>query len=83
MIYKISKYKFYEKWERPCDYMRENKFSPTEFVDVILISMENPNKKKVITVKLDEFNPNDYKIGFKYDIKKFLWFEKWEWLQPE
>ncbi|WP_323705928.1 hypothetical protein P3U41_05875 [Mammaliicoccus sciuri] len=48
-----------------------------------MVNIEKTSKRKSITMPASEFNPNDYKIGYKYDIKKFLWFEKWSWVQPD
>lgn len=76
MIYKISKHNYIKKYE----YYSEMYFN---YVDVILVSIEKPKKRKSIRIPTSEFNPDDYQIGFKYDIKKFLWFEKWNWLQPD
>lgn len=76
MIYKISKHNHHKKY----DFHSRTYFN---YVDVILINIENPTKRKSITIPTSEFNPDDYQIGFKYDIKKFLWLEKWNWLQPD
>ncbi|QDJ97535.1 hypothetical protein PALS1_101 [Staphylococcus phage PALS_1] len=81
MIYKISKHNYYSRFE-PSNYPTDEGFAYIDYVDVILIGVENIRKRKVITLKVDEFNPDDYKIGHKYNIIKILWFEKWEWLKP-
>lgn len=81
MIYKISKHNYYNRFEPSTSFLDEG-FAYIDYVDVILISVENPKKRKVITLKVNEFNPDDYKVGHKYNIIKILWFEKWEWLKP-
>lgn len=81
MIYKISKHNYYSRFE-PSTHPPDEGFVYVDYVDVIFIGIDNIKKRKVITLKVDEFNPNDYKIGHKYNIIKLLWFEKWEWLKP-
>lgn len=81
MIYKISKHNYYSRFE-PSNYPPDEGFAYVDYVDVILIGVDNPRKRKVITLKVDEFNTDDYKVGHKYNIIKILWFEKWEWLKP-
>lgn len=76
MIYKISKHNYFKKY----DFYSEMSLN---YVDVILVSIEKPSKRKSISMPASEFNPDDYKIGYKYDIKKFLWLEKWSWVQPD
>ncbi|AFF28676.1 hypothetical protein [Staphylococcus phage SA3] len=81
MIYKISKHNYYSRFEYST-YPPDEGFAYVDYVDVILIGVDNPKKKKVITLKVNEFNSDDYKVGHKYNIIKILWFEKWEWLKP-
>lgn len=81
MIYKISKHNYYNRLEFST-YPPKEGIVHVDYVDVIFIGVDNIKKRKVITLKVDEFNPNDYKVGHKYNIIKLLWFEKWEWLKP-
>lgn len=81
MIYKISKHNYYSRFEYST-YPPDEGFVCVDYVDVIFIGVDNIKKRKVITLKVNEFNPDDYKVGHKYNIIKVLWFEKWEWLKP-
>lgn len=81
MIYKISKHNYYSKFERS-NYLQDGGFGFIDYVDVIFVGVENPIKRKTVTIKVNKFNPDDYKVGYKYNVIKILWFEKWEWLKP-
>lgn len=81
MVYKVSKHNYYSRFETST-YLPDRGFAYVDYVDVILISINNPRKRKIITLKVNEFNPDDYKVGHKYNVTKVLWFEKWEWLKP-
>ncbi|ARQ95782.1 hypothetical protein qdsa001_24 [Staphylococcus phage qdsa001] len=80
-IYKISNHVHYSNFEL-VDGTGLYNYEFTEYVDIILVNINNPKKRKRITIKTSEFNPFDYKIVYRYQITKFLWFEKWTWLQP-
>ena len=81
MIYKISKHNYYSRFEYST-YPPDEGFVHVDYVDIILIGVSNPFKRKVVTLKVNEFNPHDYKVGHEYNITKILCFEKWEWLKP-
>ena len=81
MVYKISKHNYYNRFE-PSNRPSDDGFAYIDYVDVILVGVENPRKRKVVTLKVNESNPDGYKVGHRYNITKILWFEKWEWLNP-
>ncbi|WP_231558586.1 hypothetical protein [Staphylococcus sp. ZWU0021] len=62
MEYKISKYDY--------DYSGPG-------MTIILVCLKDPRKRKYIKISKYEFNADDYKIGDKYKIRKFLWLEIW------
>lgn len=83
MIYKISKHHYYidksrgvdrgitRSWDSWYSYERS-------LVKVIFVNEDNPTDRRVTVIKKENFNPDDYVIGTRYEVTKKL-FSKEKW----